>query len=70
MKMPGFDGEKLYDLVETEKPDLAEHIIFVTGDMVSPRTQKFLERIGNPFIAKPFDVEQIQKLILKNLPDN
>lgn len=67
MKMPGFGGEKLYDLIKTTDPGLAKRIVFVTGDTVSQETQDFLQSTGNLYIGKPFTVEEIRRIILKNL---
>ncbi|MBD3184789.1 PAS domain S-box protein [Candidatus Poribacteria bacterium] len=66
MKMPGFSGEKLYNIVKSTKPDLAERIIFVTGDIINPDTQKFLRETGNPYIAKPFSVDEIKDIVFKS----
>jgi len=67
VKMPGFGGERLYDLVKATDPELANRIVFVTGDTVSPETRNFLQSTGNPYIGKPFRVEEARRIILKSL---
>jgi two-component system NtrC family sensor kinase len=69
IKMPGFSGEKLYNSVKETYPELAKHIIFVSGDTVNPETQSFLQSTGNPYIGKPFKVEDARQIILESLPE-
>ncbi len=60
LRMPRLDGPAFYDaLVRTASP-LQDHILFITGDTLSPRTQKFLESHRAPYLAKPFLVEELK----------
>ncbi len=68
MKMPGFGGEELYNHISVSQPKLAERIIFVTGDTVNPETQSFLQSTGNPYIGKPFRLEEIRRIMIESLP--
>jgi len=38
---------------------LCEHVLFVTGDILAPRTQEFLERHHLAHVAKPFRMEEL-----------
>jgi two-component system NtrC family sensor kinase len=67
MKMPGFSGEGLYNLIKSKDPELAERVVFITGDTVNPETQNFLQNTGNPYISKPFGLEEIRQTMLKIL---
>ena len=59
LKMPGMDGQMFYlTLVQRQNP-LHEHVLFVTGDMVAPRTQEFLDRHHLAHVAKPFRMEEL-----------
>ena len=59
LKMPGMDGQRFYrTLVQRQNP-LREHVLFVTGDLVAPRTQAFLDRHHLPHVAKPFHMEEL-----------
>jgi CheY-like chemotaxis protein len=59
LKMPGMDGQRFYrTLVQRQNP-LHEHVLFVTGDLVSSRTQAFLDRHHLPHVAKPFHMEEL-----------
>ena len=62
-RMPGINGRQFYDLALQKKPALARRIIFLTGDVVNEETQDFLESIGNPHIAKPFNLSSVKKVV-------
>ncbi|MFC1714274.1 ATP-binding protein [Candidatus Poribacteria bacterium] len=70
MKMPGLGGERLYNFVKATNPELAERIIFITGDVVNPKTQSFLQSTGNSYVGKPFRIEEIKQCILRNLSES
>jgi signal transduction histidine kinase/AmiR/NasT family two-component response regulator len=59
LKMPGMDGQMFYlTLLQRQNP-LHQHVLFVTGDMVAPRTQEFLDRHHLAHVAKPFRMEEL-----------
>tara|TARA_B100000029_G_scaffold290897_1_gene284484 strand:+ start:2219 stop:3892 length:1674 start_codon:yes stop_codon:yes gene_type:complete len=59
IKMPDMDGAELYRYLEENLPELTDKIIFVTGDLVSPHTQKFLGGLPNVVLNKPFDLWEV-----------
>ncbi|MFQ5766367.1 MAG: ATP-binding protein [Acidobacteriota bacterium] len=63
MKMPVMDGRQLYDAVMSFSPVLARRMIFTTGDTVSEDARGFLLSTGNPFISKPFQLDEVEQLI-------
>lgn len=42
---------------------LRERVLFVTGDVLSPRSQEFLERNRLPHLAKPFRMEELSHAV-------
>jgi two-component system NtrC family sensor kinase len=59
LKMPGMDGQSFYlTLVQRQNP-LRENVLFVTGDIVAPRAQEFLDRHHLAHVAKPFRMEEL-----------
>ncbi len=68
MRMPDMDGEKLYQTVRTTMPALANRIVFLTGDTVSPHTRLFLESTGNRWVSKPFHIKDILQVVQDVLP--
>jgi DNA-binding response OmpR family regulator len=65
--MPNLNGEALYEHVRTRFPSLAPRIIFITGDTVSAASRDFLERIGNRWFGKPFNLDEIEKAVGETL---
>ena len=62
LRMPNIDGRRLYYHVKTAWPDLAERIVFTSGDTVSEDTRLFLEGAGRPFLMKPFGTADVEAL--------
>jgi len=48
LRMPGMDGQRLDDLVKEKSQDIADKIVFVTGDTTSSTARNFLGSTGNP----------------------
>lgn len=61
MKMPGLGGAELYQCMTGLKPELAQRILFLTGDLASPDTKSFLETTGKPVLTKPFTLDELRK---------
>jgi PAS domain S-box-containing protein len=66
VKMPGLNGFALTAAIRERSPELAERVIFITGDTLSPATRTALEQSGNLYLAKPFSIEQLE-LALQSL---
>jgi len=62
-KMPGVDGVGLYREIERRFPALRERVVFLTGDVLDPEKRAFIERAGLPFLTKPFDVEEVRRVV-------
>ena len=61
--MPILDGEALYEKVSEFSPTLACRFFFITGDTVSGRSRAFLESTGNRWFGKPFNLNEIDKVV-------
>lgn len=63
VKMPGLNGFDVLSALRAQNPDLAERLIFVSGDTLSHATRATLEQNENLFLAKPFSIEQVQQIL-------
>ncbi len=63
LKMPGMGGKELFEKIREIDLDLARRVIFSTGDVVSVDTREFLQKSGNNFLQKPFEIETIRKVV-------
>ncbi|MGA2810016.1 MAG: ATP-binding protein [Candidatus Acidiferrum sp.] len=69
MKMPGLDGQHFYQRLADSGNPLRHRFLFVTGDVIAPTTQAFLERCSLPHLAKPFRVEELTARVHEVLDD-
>jgi len=63
IKTPVMDGKQLYSYIKKRYPELADRVIFTTGDVASDDTQSFLEREGRPFLLKPFSPDELRAMV-------
>jgi CheY-like chemotaxis protein len=61
LRMPGMDGDELFAALRTA--GLADRLVFVTGDAVSPDAAAILARTGAPVVHKPFDLDELSRLV-------
>jgi PAS domain S-box-containing protein len=66
-KMPQMSGRDLFDWIRQNRPQLANRIIFVTGDTVSLETRSFFENNNSRYLAKPFKIEEVKEVIQQTL---
>mgnify|MGYP001107750194 CR=1 FL=1 len=67
VKMPGTDGRQLYALISERYPMLRRKVIFATGDTANGQTQHFLRQRGVPWLTKPFEMEEVQRLVQERI---
>lgn len=63
LRMPGLDGPGLYREVQRRHPELSRRFVFLTGDALSPDTQRFLELVRAPVLNKPFALRDLREVI-------
>ncbi len=67
VRMPDLGGAAFYRELAGVDPALARRVVFVTGDLVSPDTRRFLEETGLRYVEKPFAVADFQSAIRRAL---
>jgi CheY-like chemotaxis protein len=55
LRMPDLDGPGLYHELNARTPAQARRMVFVTGDVLAPETERFLGAAGLPVLEKPID---------------
>jgi two-component system NtrC family sensor kinase len=63
VRMPGMSGFELLSAIRERDPDLAERVIFITGDTLSPTTREQLEQSGSIYLPKPFSINQLESAL-------
>ncbi|HZJ68337.1 MAG TPA: PAS domain S-box protein [Kofleriaceae bacterium] len=60
--MPGMDGHELYRRIAAQYPGVERRFVFMTGAL-APNVAKALDGLPNPWLAKPFEIEDVLALI-------
>jgi nitrogen fixation negative regulator NifL len=63
VRMPKLDGPGLYRALEQSNPKLLERFVFLTGDTLNPDSLAFVQRTGVPCINKPFDLDEVKRVV-------
>jgi two-component system NtrC family sensor kinase len=63
IRMPDLDGPGFYREVERRYPHLVSRVIFLTGDVLSPEAQAFFAQVACPRLVKPFQAQEVRRLI-------
>jgi two-component system NtrC family sensor kinase len=59
LRMPGIGGHEFYRRLQVEHPGALERLIFMTGDVLSPEAQQFLQQARRPVLSKPFALRDL-----------
>jgi len=63
VRMPGLDGPELYRALRLLHPELLPRFVFLTGDTLNPESHEFVQQTGAPCISKPFDFDEVDRVI-------
>ena len=64
MRTPGgVDGGQVHAWIVRNRPDLADRLVFITGDIANEETVQTLRQTGAPCVEKPFRVQQFIDVI-------
>jgi nitrogen-specific signal transduction histidine kinase/CheY-like chemotaxis protein len=67
LMMPPMSGMELHQHLTALAPDQAERMVFVTGGGFTEGARAFLAKASNPTLQKPFEREQIRRLVREAL---
>jgi CheY-like chemotaxis protein len=56
-------GQQLYQRLLETNPEAAMKMIFMTGDVLSEKTEKYLSEHGKTCLTKPFSVAEFQQVV-------
>jgi len=63
----GMNGADVHDWLRQNRPEMANRIIFITGDTASDETLTLLAQAGTPCVEKPFRVQQLMAAVEKTI---
>jgi PAS domain S-box-containing protein len=61
--MPEVSGIDVYCALELNRPEATSRIVFMTGGVFTPEAEKFLARVPNLRIEKPFSLARVEQLL-------
>jgi DNA-binding response OmpR family regulator len=61
--MPDLSGLELFEELRRRRPGIERKLAFMTGGMFTPQAQAFLDKIDNPRVDKPFDMDVVREII-------
>jgi CheY-like chemotaxis protein len=68
MRTPGgVNGADVHAWLAQNRPDLADRIVFITGDIANDETVETLRKTGAPCVEKPFRVSQLLPVVEKTM---
>ena len=63
VRMPDVDGPAFYRELQVVRPELTRRMVFVTGDVVSTETRRFLDETCLRYLEKPFTIAEFQRAV-------
>ncbi len=69
IRTPAMNGKELYQWLQEKHPQLADGVIFTTGDVMGGDTQSFLEQAARPFLPKPFTPDELRAIMRETLKE-
>ncbi len=64
-KMPGLNGQQVYEQLRATNPALSERMVFITGDVINDKAQKFLTERHKVCLSKPFSLAEFRAAVGK-----
>jgi two-component system NtrC family sensor kinase len=62
-KMPGLNGQQIFEKLHADNPEMSRRLIFITGDVVNEKTQEFLRTRDKVCLSKPFTLVEFRSAI-------
>ncbi|MDN4186392.1 MAG: histidine kinase N-terminal 7TM domain-containing protein [Dehalococcoides mccartyi] len=69
ISMPGMSGLEFYSRIIAKRPELADRVIFMTGDMAAPGLEARLKQTDLMYIVKPFQPAALEQFLSKVLKE-
>ena len=68
MRTPGgVDGAQVHTWISTNRPDLENKVVIITGDYANEETVSTLRKIGALYLEKPFRVQDLISAVEKTM---
>ena len=61
--LPFLEGNRFYDELAHEYPEMAERVVFVTGALSDEEIRPMVERTGRPLLRKPVGAAELLRVV-------
>lgn len=65
--MPDLTGMDLYEAIKHGLPGLERRLVFMTAGAFTPKAREFLAMVPNEVVEKPFEIEELQRVVQRHL---
>jgi PAS domain S-box-containing protein len=62
-RMPGMSGTEVFEAMVAIRPELGSRFVFMSGDVLNPELREFAATHDVTLLAKPFDVDTVNRLV-------
>jgi CheY-like chemotaxis protein len=69
LRMSDLDGPGLHRAIREKRPDLADRILFITGDVLAADIDQFLAETGAAVVKKPIDPVAFRRAVARKLDE-
>ena len=69
LRMSDLDGPGLHRAIREKRPDLADRILFITGDVLAADIDQFLAETGAAVVEKPIDPVAFRRAVARKLDE-
>ena len=67
IRTPRMSGAELYQWLQKNYLQVANHVIFTTGSVIDEKTMAFIEQSSRPFLPKPFTPNELTAIVKEAL---
>lgn len=67
LRTPIMNGKQLYQLILEKHPEVADKVIFTTGDVLGDKLEALLGEARRPYLPKPFTPDELIAIVKEAL---
>lgn len=67
IRTPIMNGKALYQHIKEEHPELANKVVFTTGDVLDNKVELLLREANRPYLPKPFTPDELTAAVRQTL---
>lgn len=70
VRMPMIDGLEFYDAAQLRHAHYKRRFVFMSGYLLQPRVRAHLNATGLPCLEKPFSLDELERVLVRQLHDS